>query len=222
MVSGRDLPHTEEAEDGAHESQQLLEGGARAASQPEQPRGAAPNGNPLRRLATAVWNSGLTCISLAALVFAVVSWVVVYALGMFNSPTARRAHPRLADLLHTRPLHAATRSSLQAAALVKVIKALTPGITVFEIIVVRSALAMACSAAAARGGSVTLCGQRQHWPLLACRGLLGAAAMTLFYASLVRIPLADTMVLMFANPSICAVLGWALLGERFGWRTGVG
>ena len=91
MVSGRDLPHTEEpAEDGAHESQHLLEGGAHAASQPEQQRNAAPSGDPLRHMATAVWNSGLTCISLAALVFAVVSWVVVQAAGMFsNSPTAR-------------------------------------------------------------------------------------------------------------------------------------
>lgn len=37
-----------------------------------------------------------------------------------------------------------------------------------------------------------------------------------------RIPLADTLTLMFLNPPICALLGWALLGERASWRTAAG
>jgi len=27
---------------------------------------------------------------------------------------------------------------------------------------------------------------------------------------------------MFLNPAICALLGWALLHERFGWKTAAG
>lgn len=37
-----------------------------------------------------------------------------------------------------------------------------------------------------------------------------------------RIPLADTLTLMFLNPAICALLGWVLLGERASWRTAAG
>lgn len=37
-----------------------------------------------------------------------------------------------------------------------------------------------------------------------------------------RIPLADTLTLMFLNPAICALLGWALLAERASWRTAAG
>lgn len=37
-----------------------------------------------------------------------------------------------------------------------------------------------------------------------------------------RIPLADTITLMFFNPAITAVLAFLLLGERFGWLTAGG
>ena len=37
-----------------------------------------------------------------------------------------------------------------------------------------------------------------------------------------RLPLADCITLLFCNPAICAILGWLLLGEQFGWMTTVG
>ena len=37
-----------------------------------------------------------------------------------------------------------------------------------------------------------------------------------------RLPLADSITILFANPAICAVLGWVLLGEQFGLLTVAG
>lgn len=46
--------------------------------------------------------------------------------------------------------------------------------------------------------------------------------MACFYVSLEKLPLADSITLLFLNPAICALLGRVLLREHAGWLTGVG
>lgn len=46
--------------------------------------------------------------------------------------------------------------------------------------------------------------------------------MACFYMSLVKLPLADSITLLFLNPAFCALLGRLLLREHAGWLTGVG
>jgi drug/metabolite transporter (DMT)-like permease len=54
--------------------------------------------------------------------------------------------------------------------------------------------------------------------LLLLRGLLGFTALTLYYYSLVRLPLADATVIQFTNPVWTALLAALLLSERMGPR----
>lgn len=110
-------------------------------------------------------------------------------------------------------------------ALVKVINAGGQGVPVFQVVVIRSLLSMLLTlvtAAVRRTPMRSVYGQLRHWPLLGARGLVGAAAMTLFYESLIRLPLGDAMTIMFCNPAICSVLAWVLLGEAFGLLTVLG
>lgn len=46
--------------------------------------------------------------------------------------------------------------------------------------------------------------------------------MACFYGSLVKLPLADSITLLFLNPAFCALLGWTLLREHVGWLAAVG
>ncbi|KAL4425857.1 hypothetical protein ABPG75_009873 [Micractinium tetrahymenae] len=87
------------------------------------------------------------------------------------------------------------------------------------IIVVRSTIALAFSVAMLR--DTPLLG-RPPFLLLDLRGTLGTASMVAFYLSLVKLPLADSITLLFLNPAFCALLGRALLGERVDWLTGIG
>ena len=54
--------------------------------------------------------------------------------------------------------------------------------------------------------------------LLIVRGLLGFTALTLYYYSLVRLPLADATVIQFTNPIWTTLLAALLLSERLGPR----
>eukprot|EP00803_Ostreobium_quekettii_P007753 evm.model.scf_1175.3 EVM.evm.TU.scf_1175.3 scf_1175:45511-47906(+) len=53
-------------------------------------------------------------------------------------------------------------------------------------------------------------GERQHMPLLALYGTLGAAAVVCFYLALLRIPLGDAYTLFLTNAAGTALLGWLL------------
>jgi drug/metabolite transporter (DMT)-like permease len=50
----------------------------------------------------------------------------------------------------------------------------------------------------------------------------GAAAMFGFYVTLSILPLAECISLLYVNPVFCALLGWVVLREGFGWRTSMG
>lgn len=89
-------------------------------------------------------------------------------------------------------------------------------------IVVRSVLAMLASLGVSRAKGMPLLGRWRHVHLLAARGLFGAASMTSFYATLERLALGETVLLMFLNPVFCAAIAWALLHERVGRRTAAG
>ena len=46
------------------------------------------------------------------------------------------------------------------------------------------------------------------------RGLLGFLSLLAEFYTIVHLPLADALVLLFSHPMVVAVLGWAVLGER--------
>ncbi|GAB4823829.1 hypothetical protein N2152v2_010875 [Parachlorella kessleri] len=107
------------------------------------------------------------------------------------------------------------------AALVKVVS--PHGIPVFEIVFVRSFLSWAFTLVTAFSRGIRpIYGQKRHWHLLAARGVIGAAAMTFFFFSLEKLPLADSISIIFCNPAICSIIAWLLLGERFGLLTALG
>jgi len=100
------------------------------------------------------------------------------------------------------------------------VRPLSPGIGVFEIVSVRSALSLLFShiAYAMSEKSSPLFGERQHMLFLAMRSLIGAAAMDCYYATIQRLPLADAVSLLFLNPVLTAVLAWLLLKETLTWK----
>jgi drug/metabolite transporter (DMT)-like permease len=50
------------------------------------------------------------------------------------------------------------------------------------------------------------------------RGFLGFAALSCFYFAVVRLPLADAMVIHFTNPVFTALIAAVILGEHIGLR----
>lgn len=50
--------------------------------------------------------------------------------------------------------------------------------------------------------------------LLICRGAAGAIGMTLFFAGMTYLPLADNTVVFFTGPAITAIFAWLVLGEE--------
>jgi drug/metabolite transporter (DMT)-like permease len=58
-----------------------------------------------------------------------------------------------------------------------------------------------------------------HKPRLILRGLIGFCGLTTYYIALSRLPLSDATTLQNTAPLFTAVIAWALLGERVGWRT---
>jgi len=107
-----------------------------------------------------------------------------------------------------------------ATALVRPIDPSTP---VFEIVFVRSVFSLIFSLLSARYGSKdivelrSLFGQLRNVPLLAFRGLAGAAAMDCFYYAIQRLLLAEAVALLFLNPVVTAILAWVFLGESLSW-----
>ena len=108
-----------------------------------------------------------------------------------------------------------------AAALVR---PLSPGIEVFEIVAIRSSISLGFSYVALRVSrqSSPFFGQRKNIPFLAMRGLIGALAMDCYYSTIQRLPLGDAVSLLFINPVLTAILAWVLLHESLTWRGVVG
>jgi drug/metabolite transporter (DMT)-like permease len=84
-----------------------------------------------------------------------------------------------------------------------------------EVVLVRGLVTLALSwAALRRGGLAVRVPGAGRQALLVLRGLFGTAGLTCFYASLVRLPLAEATLLQYTNPLWAAALAAAVLGER--------
>ncbi len=99
------------------------------------------------------------------------------------------------------------------ALLVKIAGARLPSM---EIVLVRAVITLALSYALVRRAKLHPWGNRKGMLLL--RGLLGAAALTCFYFSIVHLPLAEATVIQYTNPVFAALLAAALIRERLGVR----
>ena len=89
-----------------------------------------------------------------------------------------------------------------------------------EIVLVRAVITLGLSWALVRRARLHPWGNRKGMLLL--RGLLGAAALTCFYFSIVHLPLAEATVIQYTNPVFAALLAAVLLRERFGGREVIG
>jgi drug/metabolite transporter (DMT)-like permease len=85
-----------------------------------------------------------------------------------------------------------------------------------EIVLVRAVITLGLSYALVRRAKLPLWGNRRS--LLVFRGLLGAAALTCFYFSIVHLPLAEATVIQYTNPVFVAIMAGVMLGERLGRR----
>jgi drug/metabolite transporter (DMT)-like permease len=85
-----------------------------------------------------------------------------------------------------------------------------------EIVFTRSLVVLVLSWALLARERVSPWGKARR--LLLVRGLLGFTALTLYYFSLVRLPLADATVIQFTNPIWTALLAALFLSERLGAR----
>jgi drug/metabolite transporter (DMT)-like permease len=94
-------------------------------------------------------------------------------------------------------------------------KMLSPGIDPPQLVLLRSAfmVVVIASWARLRGDPLWVLGRREGL-LLLLRGVLGTAGFLLFFGSLQRIPLADTVILFNAHPIVVAALAPWLLSER--------
>jgi drug/metabolite transporter (DMT)-like permease len=101
--------------------------------------------------------------------------------------------------------------------LVKIAGARLPSM---EIVLVRAVVTLALSWALVRRAKLALWGNRKGMLLL--RGLLGCAALTCFYFSIVHLPLAEATVIQYTNPVFAALLAAVLIRERLGVREIIG
>ena len=97
--------------------------------------------------------------------------------------------------------------------LVKIAGARLPSM---QIILVRAVITLALSWALVRRAKLSPWGNRKG--MLIIRGLLGCAALTCFYFSIVHLPLAEATVIQYTNPVFAALLAAVLIGERLGLR----
>ena len=95
--------------------------------------------------------------------------------------------------------------------LVKMAGARLPSI---EIVLVRAVVTLALSWALVRRAKLDPWGNRKG--MLVLRGLLGCAALTCFYFSIVHLPLAEATVIQYTNPVFAALLAAILIRERLG------
>lgn len=99
-----------------------------------------------------------------------------------------------------------------------IIKWLSGAYPVYEIVLVRSLVAMGVLALFARlnGGLASLKPRRPGPHLL--RGTAAFFAFTFYYVSLASLPLGEAVALFFSAPLFITALSAPVLGERVGWR----
>jgi drug/metabolite transporter (DMT)-like permease len=88
-----------------------------------------------------------------------------------------------------------------------------------EIVLVRVVITLILSWAMVRRAGLSPWGTRRA--ALALRGFLGFVALSCYYWTLTRLPLADATTIQQLAPLFTALGAWALLGERAGWAAAV-
>lgn len=88
------------------------------------------------------------------------------------------------------------------------------GVPTMEIVLVRCAVMVGCTAGLARAAGAPLLGHDRR--TLFARGLGGAVALSLLYFALGRIPLGDATALHYTAPLWTTALAFPILGERPG------
>jgi drug/metabolite transporter (DMT)-like permease len=81
-----------------------------------------------------------------------------------------------------------------------------------QIVMVRAVVTLVLSAWAVRRAGVSPWGERRG--LLVFRGVVGFAALSAFYHSVVHLPLADATVIQYTNPVWAALFAVPFLGEK--------
>lgn len=95
------------------------------------------------------------------------------------------------------------------------VKLASPRIPTGEIVLSRAVLTLAISYVMVRRANLSPWGNQRS--KLVVRGLLGFAALGLYYAALARLPLADATTLHYMQPIVTSILAWWILGEKVGW-----
>jgi drug/metabolite transporter (DMT)-like permease len=120
---------------------------------------------------------------------------------------------------------AAACAALSFSLAVLFVKLLNRRVPVLEITLARSGLSLLATLLVAflRGHSLALAspgtwGGRELRPLLLLRGAIGCVAMVLYYLALVRLPMADAVLLFFVNVPATALAAWLVAGERMNAR----
>ncbi|EFN59580.1 hypothetical protein CHLNCDRAFT_132944 [Chlorella variabilis] len=113
-------------------------------------------------------------------------------------------------------------SSLSFTLASTLVKLVQHAIPVFEIILCRALFAGVTTVLSCRAKGLPIFGSTAPLPIKLARGIVGATAMICCYESIVRLPLSDSTVIFFLSPAFTAILGYLLLGEKFGWLTAAG
>jgi drug/metabolite transporter (DMT)-like permease len=95
------------------------------------------------------------------------------------------------------------------------VKVAGQGLPSQQVVLVRGVITLVLSYALVRRARVSPWGKKRK--LLFLRGAFGFVALSLFYFSLVHLPLADASVIQYTNPVWVALLAALLLGERTAW-----
>jgi drug/metabolite transporter (DMT)-like permease len=96
------------------------------------------------------------------------------------------------------------------------VKSLGRGLPSQEIVLVRGTINLALSFWMVHRAGISPWGRRRG--LLLLRGMLGFLALSCFYVSLTRLPLAEANLIQLSNPIYTAILAAVVLGERMGRR----
>jgi drug/metabolite transporter (DMT)-like permease len=133
--------------------------------------------------------------------------------------TGRRAPTRLSRLLGREASPGMRYMAMGAfwfSVMATMVKALGRGLPSQEIVLVRGLVNLLLSWGMVARAGISPWGTRRG--LLLLRGIFGFLALTLFYASLTRLPLAESNLIQLSNPIYTALLAALILGERMGRR----
>ena len=97
------------------------------------------------------------------------------------------------------------------------VKSLGDRLPVEEIVLGRAVVGLVLCMYLLRGSGASSLGVNRK--LLLLRGLLGFVGLYCMFSAFVHLPLADAVVLFYVNPVFAALLGFFLLGERFGAKS---